>query len=280
MVSKFFRKFRKFVKIAIVVRIRGSQSVARSENDQLNQNERISRRSFPAKRIIWNSSLLHVFYKMTILRRKIAPYLKQSILIWFRRHSMFSVPIKWFQKYHHRLLYNSTRSSSDHKTVKNLPLNENCLSFTIFLSEHAKEDCSNIYPWNQVHVGPQLTNQHVNLSLFIAIPITFSIGKSWLTTRKLWLKLLLLEQRTTSSREPRNRRLLLTQKMLSSPTTLLPRSVHPLTQKFLNLQAVSGITEETEGRLVTISQTTRNVMQSADKNAQYWQIEFDTQERW
>merc|ERR1712019_326543 len=45
-------------------------------------------------------------------------------------------------------------------------------------------------------------------------------------------------------------------------------------------KAVSGVGDETEGRLVTISQTTRNVMQSADKNAQYWQIEFDTQERW
>merc|ERR1712210_29389 len=45
-------------------------------------------------------------------------------------------------------------------------------------------------------------------------------------------------------------------------------------------KAVSGVGDETEGRLVTISQTTRNVMQSTDKNAQYWQIEFDTQERW
>merc|ERR1712037_29928 len=45
-------------------------------------------------------------------------------------------------------------------------------------------------------------------------------------------------------------------------------------------KAVSGVGDETEGRLVTISQTTRNVVQSADKNAQYWQIEFDTQERW
>ena len=67
--SEFFKDYRKFVKIAIVVRIRESQSVARSENDQLRQNERISGRSFPAKRIIWNSSLLDGFYKMKILRK-------------------------------------------------------------------------------------------------------------------------------------------------------------------------------------------------------------------
>merc|ERR1712106_1157321 len=37
---------------------------------------------------------------------------------------------------------------------------------------------------------------------------------------------------------------------------------------------------ELNGRRVRISEQTRNVMQSADKNANGWKIEFDTQERW
>ena len=40
------------------------------------------------------------------------------------------------------------------------------------------------------------------------------------------------------------------------------------------------MTTETEGRVVRISQKTRNVMQSADKNAQGWVIQFDPQARW
>merc|ERR1712226_22964 len=44
-------------------------------------------------------------------------------------------------------------------------------------------------------------------------------------------------------------------------------------------KAVSGVSEA-EGRTVRISQKTRNVMQSADKNAQGWVIQFDPQARW
>lgn len=40
------------------------------------------------------------------------------------------------------------------------------------------------------------------------------------------------------------------------------------------------MTTETAGRTVRISQKTRNVMQSADKNALGWVIQFDPQARW
>lgn len=43
---------------------------------------------------------------------------------------------------------------------------------------------------------------------------------------------------------------------------------------------MSGVTVETGDRAVRISQKTRNVMQSADKNAQGWVIQFDPQARW
>merc|ERR1711937_1081644 len=45
-------------------------------------------------------------------------------------------------------------------------------------------------------------------------------------------------------------------------------------------KAVSEVTTETAGRTVRISQKTRNVMQSADKNALGWVIQFDPQARW
>merc|ERR1711973_333445 len=45
-------------------------------------------------------------------------------------------------------------------------------------------------------------------------------------------------------------------------------------------KAVSEVTTETAGRTVRISQKTRNVMQSADKNALGWVIQFDPQTRW
>merc|ERR1712147_242923 len=45
-------------------------------------------------------------------------------------------------------------------------------------------------------------------------------------------------------------------------------------------RTIAATNGELNGRMVRISEQTRNVMQSADKNANGWKIEFDTQERW